>query len=104
MKVSIVIVSWNAMDFLKNCLKSIYRTSQKIRFEVIVVDNNSKDKTASMLHDYFPQVKLIQNKDNAGFNRANNQGIKVAKGEYIFLLNPDTVTYEFSVDRLARVL
>ncbi len=98
MKLSIVIVNWNTKGLLKNCLNSIRNNLLgKLEFEIIVVDNASKDDSVEMLKNRFQHVKLIQNDKNLGFAKANNQGIKQAKGEYILLLNPDTVMVNDSI-------
>ena len=90
MKLSIIIVSWNVESLLRKCLKSIYKDPVGMMSEVFVIDNLSNDKTVEMVKTEFPQVKLIANTVNAGFAKANNQGIKEATGDYILLLNPDT--------------
>ncbi|MFA6197654.1 MAG: glycosyltransferase family 2 protein [Patescibacteria group bacterium] len=95
---SIVIVSWNVCDLLKQALASIYQETNFISFEVIVVDNNSHDGSADMVMNEFPQVVLIRNKYNAGFAKANNQAIKRTTGRYILLLNPDTVILDGNLD------
>ena len=90
MKLSIIIVSWNVSEKLKENLKEIYFSDlDKSDFEVFVVDNNSRDDTVDIVKKEFPQVKLIANSENFGFAKANNQAIKQAQGEYILLLNPD---------------
>lgn len=94
MKLSVIIVNYNVQYFLENCLNSVYCSSKEIDFEVFVVDNNSVDGSLQMLNEKFPQVKVIANKDNLGFSVANNQAIKQASGEYVLLLNPDTVIEE----------
>lgn len=86
---SIIIVSWNVANKLKENLTAIYKYTQDISFEVFVVDNNSSDNSVRMVEKEFPQVKLIANNDNLGFARANNQAIKQSKGDYVLLLNPD---------------
>ena len=91
MVLSIVIVSWNTKDLLRNCLTSIYDQAFPHDFETWVVDNFSKDGSALMVENDFPQVKLVKNLDNVGFAKANNQAISMAQGEYILLLNPDTI-------------
>ncbi len=88
--ISIVIVSWNVSQLLRNCIRSIYASEGQFNLEIIVVDNNSSDDTTVMIKKEFPGVLLICNKTNPGFAKANNQGFKIAKGEYIFILNPDT--------------
>lgn len=87
-EVSIVIVGYNSLAFLQTCIPTIYRQSF-IDFEVILVDNNSQDETVKFVRNYYPQIKLIENKTNVGFAKANNQAIKVSTGTYILTLNPD---------------
>lgn len=94
MKLSVIIVNYNVQYFLENCLNSVYNSSKEIDFEVLVVDNNSVDGSLEMLKEKFPETTVIANKDNRGFSVANNQAIKIAKGEYVLLLNPDTVVEE----------
>ena len=94
MKLSIVIVNYNVKHFLEQCLKSVYQAIQNIEAEVFVVDNNSIDGSQDMVRSSFTDVKLIANSKNTGFSTANNQAIKESKGEYVLLLNPDTVVPE----------
>lgn len=91
MDVSVVIVNWNTRDILRDCLQSVYAQTEGIQFEVIVVDNASIDGSADMVGQAFPQVTLIANPDNKGFAAANNQGMAIAQGRYILLLNSDTI-------------
>ncbi len=91
MKLSVIIVNYNVKYFLEQCLKSVFISGKGIDMEVFVVDNNSVDGSVQMVQEKFPQVQLIANKENTGFSRANNQGIAKARGEYVLLLNPDTV-------------
>jgi len=88
---SIIIVNWNVRDLLCDCLNSIYEKTLGITFEIIVVDNASSDGSVEMVRAEFPQVKLLANSENLGFARANNLALPSAEGEYIGLLNPDTV-------------
>lgn len=90
MDLSVIIVSWNVKKLLEQCLLSIYEQSEGLDLEIIVVDNNSSDQTVKMVAEKFPKVKLIANDNNAGFAKANNQGIEVASGRLLLLLNPDT--------------
>ena len=90
MDVSIVLVSYNGQDLLRRCLASIYDHTRDLQFEVIVVDNASQDGTPQMVAAEFPQVTLERRSSNAGFARAANQGIGLARGAAFFLLNPDT--------------
>lgn len=87
---SIVIVSWNVCDLLRQCLSSIRVARSSLGVEVIVVDNVSTDGSVEMVRAEFPHVHLISNTENRGFPAANNQGIAVAQGRYVLLLNPDT--------------
>ena len=91
MKLSVVIVNYNVEHFLEQCLFSVRKAIANIEAEVYVVDNNSVDGSLKMLAEKFPEVKVIANKDNVGFSRANNQAIRISTGEYVLLLNPDTV-------------
>ena len=95
--ISIIIVSYNTRDLLRECLSSIYDTIGHLDIEVIVVDNNSSDGSAEMVKGLFPEVILLQNEVNIGFAPANNQGIEIAKGRHILLLNPDTEVMENSI-------
>jgi GT2 family glycosyltransferase len=90
-KLSIIIVSWNAKDYLIKCLKSAIADINKIPTEIIVVDNCSSDGSADAVEEQFPEVKLIRNKQNLGFAKANNIGIKSCTGEYVCLMNSDIV-------------
>src|SRR3990167_4270533 len=85
---------------IENCLASIFRFTEDVNFEVIVVDNGSEDDSPKLVKEKFPQVKLIPNKENLGFTKANNQGIKISKGKYILLLNSDTYLIENSFRKL----
>ncbi|WMJ73130.1 glycosyltransferase [Cytophagaceae bacterium ABcell3] len=93
-KLSIVIVNYNVRHFLEQTLHSVFNALHNIDAEVFVVDNNSVDGSVDMVRKLFPQVKLIANKHNSGFSKANNQAIRQATGEYILLLNPDTIVQE----------
>lgn len=99
LKLSVVIVNYNVKHFLEQCLISVFNALSGIQAEVFVVDNNSADGSCTMVKERFPEVKLIENKKNYGFSYANNQAIKEAKGEYILLLNPDTVVKEDSFEK-----
>lgn len=102
MDLSVIIVNWNTKEMTADCLSSIFEFTKGINFELIVVDNGSTDGSSQFLKKKFPQVKLILNKENLGFTKANNQGIKVAKGEYILLLNSDTYLIENSLKNLVE--
>ncbi|WP_051537731.1 glycosyltransferase family 2 protein [Treponema sp. C6A8] len=91
MDVSIIIVNYNTKDVLSDCLKSIYEKTTDLNFEIIVSDNGSVDGSIEMLRSNFPQVVLIENNANLGFGTANNRGLDLAKGKYVFYLNSDTI-------------
>jgi len=93
-KLSVIIVSYNVKYYLEQCLESVVRSSCGINTEVIVVDNNSTDGTVEYLTPRFRDVLFIANKENVGFAKANNQAINISKGEYVVLLNPDTIIGE----------
>lgn len=96
---SVIIVSWNTKDILRNCLRSIYEQDYDISLEVSVIDNASIDGSAEMVRKDFPQVSLIENSENRGFAAANNQGIAIAKGRYVLLLNPDTIILDNAIEK-----
>lgn len=97
--VSIVIVSWNVRELLRECLRSIGDETRR-RHEIIVVDNDSHDGSAAMVRAAFPRAKLIANQRNHGFAEANNQGMAVATGRHVLLLNPDTLVLDGAIDTM----
>jgi GT2 family glycosyltransferase len=99
-KLSIVIVNYNVKHFLEQCLKSVQNAVNKIDAEIFVVDNNSVDGSNEMVRELFPNVNLIANSDNVGFSTANNQAINESTGEYVLLLNPDTIVPENCFDKV----
>jgi O-antigen biosynthesis protein len=104
MKLSVVIVNYNVKYFLEQCLHSVRSAARNIDCEIFVVDNNSVDGSLQMVEEKFPEVKLIANQDNRGFSRANNQAIKIARGEYVLLLNPDTIVEEDTFEKIIRFM
>ena len=94
MKLSVVILNYNVRYFLELCLKSVEAALSDLDAEIIVVDNNSSDDSCYMVKSLFPNVIIIENKENYGFSKGNNQGVAIAKGEFICILNPDTVVAE----------
>jgi hypothetical protein len=88
---SIIIVNFNNRKLLEECLDSIYQSTLKISFEIIVVDNGSTDGSQSMIKTKHPNINIIENKENFGFTKASNQGLKIYKGRYAVLLNNDTI-------------
>jgi len=104
MDISIVIVSYNVKEYIISCIQSIYKHSKSnYNFEIVIVDNNSNDGTVNSLINDFPKISLIKNKYNAGFSIAVNQGVKICQGEYIFILNPDTLFVEDTLEKLINV-
>src|SRR4051794_5253046 len=91
MKLSIVILCWNDLKVISNCLKSIFDQTRGLQFEVIVSDNGSTDGSIAYIRENFPKVRILENGSNLGFAKGNNAGIRVAEGEYILILNPDTI-------------
>ena len=100
MKLSVVIVNYNVRYFLELCLHSVKAAIKDKTAEIIVVDNASSDNSCQMVKTLFPEVVLIENKENLGFSKANNIGIKNAKGQFICILNPDTVVAENTFSKL----
>ncbi len=102
MDISVVIVSFNTKKLLDDCLTSLYKSirGQLFDVEIIVVDNASTDGTREMLINKYPKVRTIFNSENVGFGRANNQGIRKAAGEYVLLLNSDTIVPNHAMKKL----
>jgi GT2 family glycosyltransferase len=101
MQLSIIILNYNVRYFLELCVLSVQKALENVDGEIIVIDNNSQDNSCEMMKQRFPSVKLIENKENSGFPKGNNIGVAAAKGEYICILNPDTVVAE---DTFTKVL
>ncbi len=91
MELSVIIVNYNGIKYLKECLDSLCDKLKNTTFEIIVIDNNSNDESCRYIKENFPNVILIESKENLGFGKGNNLGVKYAKGEIILLLNNDTV-------------
>lgn len=100
MDVSIIIVNYNTQSILEKCLTSIFAKTFDIEYEVIVSDNGSIDGSIKMIKENFPSVILLENNDNLGFGKANNNALKVSKGKYIFYLNSDTILLNNAVKQL----
>ena len=94
MDISVIIVSYNVKAFLEKCLLSVLRAIGNLEVEVIVVDNNSVDDSVHFIRTRFPEVIVVSNTENMGFSKANNIGLEHASGEYVLILNPDTVVSE----------
>ena len=101
---SIIIVSYNVKYFLEQCLYSVQKAVSGIDAEIIVIDNNSTDKSVEYLQKTFSQVKFVANAENTGYAKANNQGWQLAAGEYILFLNPDTIVGEDCLRQSIHVL
>src|SRR5690348_14726896 len=102
-EVSIIIVNYNTLGLLRDCLNSVMRSEGRI-CEVIVVDNASADGSVAMVEGEFPSVRLLCNQQNLGFAKANNQGIKLAKGRYLLLLNSDTIVRAGALEAMSEFL
>jgi GT2 family glycosyltransferase len=94
MQLSVIILNYNVRFFLEQCVLSVQKALENIDGEIIVIDNKSSDDSCAMMKELFPNVKLIENKENLGFPKGNNIGVSKAKGDYICILNPDTVVAE----------
>ncbi|MEM8598978.1 MAG: glycosyltransferase family 2 protein [Bacteroidota bacterium] len=102
--VSVVIVNYNVRGFLEQALSSVQRAVRGLRAEVFVVDNNSVDGSVAMVRERFPDVHVIANRENVGFARANNQAIREARGRLLFILNPDTLVQEDTIERMVAFM
>ena len=100
MDLSIIIVNWNSVDYLRRCLESIYRQTTNLEFEVMVIDNASFDGSEELIRAEFPEVKFIQSTENIGFARANNLGFQHSTGEALLFLNPDTEVRSSAINEL----
>ena len=101
MQLSVIILNYNVRYFLEQCVLSVQKALEGIDGEIIVIDNNSSDASCDMMQQRFPQIKLIANKENLGFPKGNNIGVAQAKGEFLCILNPDTVVAE---DTFSKIL
>ncbi len=99
-EVSIIIVNYNTKDLVLQCIASIEKETKNIAYEIIVVDNDSKDGSCESIKTKFPEVILIESKENLGFGKANNLGAQNAKGDFLFLLNSDTILINNAVKML----
>jgi GT2 family glycosyltransferase len=101
---SVVIVNYNVVNFLEQCLNSVLAASQHLNIEVFVVDNNSVDGSVDLVVEKFPGVKVLANTENVGFSKANNQAILQSNSRYVLLLNPDTVVEQDTFDKCVAYL
>ena len=104
MQVSIIIVNWNTRELLADCIQSIYASPPEGKYDIWVVDNFSSDGSSAMIRENYPSIKLIENDKNLGFARANNQALRRSQGEYVLLLNPDTVVKSNAISKLIHFL
>src|SRR6476646_6963137 len=100
MQLSVIILNYNVRYFLEQCVLSVQNALENIEGEIIVVDNNSQDDSSKIMKERFPDVKFIENYENVGFPKGNNVGVAEAKGEYICILNPDTVVADDTFEKI----
>jgi len=100
--VSVIIVGWNTRDILMDCLRSVYSETREVEFEVIYIDNASRDDSVATARREFPSVTIVENKENLGFVAGCNQGIARAEGRYALLLNSDTIILEDAISKVLR--
>lgn len=99
MKLSIVIICWNDLRVIRDCLHSIYAETHSTEFEVIISDNGSSDGSVEFIRKNYPQARVIENGANLGFGKGNNVGIRASSGEYVLILNPDTIIHDKALDK-----
>ncbi len=97
---SVIVVSWNVRNLLEPCLGSIKAAARGLSAEIFVVDNASHDGSAEMVRQVFPEIQLITNAQNLGFGAANNQALRLSRGKYVLLINPDTLIPKYAIRRL----
>ncbi len=102
MQLSIIIVNYRSHQLITDCIRSVIAETQDLSYEIIVVDNHSQDESREVILQAFPQVRWVQMDYNAGFARGNNAGLRIAQGEYLLLLNPDTIVLERALDRCVQ--
>jgi len=102
MKLSVVIICWNDLRVIRECLRSIHQGTHSINFEVLVSDNGSTDGSVEFIRENYPEVRVLENHANLGFGKGNNVGIRAASAEYVLILNPDTIIHDRALDRLVQ--
>jgi GT2 family glycosyltransferase len=101
-KLSIVILCWNDLRVIRECLRSIHEGTHQTSFEVVVSDNGSTDGSVQFIRENHPKVRVIENQSNLGFAKGNNVGIRASRGEYVLILNPDTIIHDGALDKFLR--
>lgn len=104
MDLSIIILNYNTRELTLKALRSVYASRTGYQFEVILIDNASSDSSVEKIREEFPQVQLIENEENVGFAKANNQGMRIATGRYILLLNSDTIVQADTLEIMIRFM
>jgi len=99
MKLSIVVICWNDLKVISDCLESIVKGTHSIEYEILVSDNGSTDGSVEFIHQNYPMVRVIENGANLGFAKGNNAGIQASTGEYVLILNPDTIIHDGALDK-----
>jgi GT2 family glycosyltransferase len=102
MKLSVVIICWNDLRVLRECLRSIYQGTHSTVFEVLVSDNGSTDGSVEFIRQNYPDVRVLENRANLGFAKGNNVGIRASSADYVLILNPDTIIHDGALDRLVE--
>lgn len=102
--ISIIIVNWNTRDLLINCIESIYKTIKNLSLEIWIVDNGSRDESVNAIRRKFPDVNIIENKENLGFAKANNQALRQMHGRYAVLLNTDTILTDGAIETIVHFM
>jgi GT2 family glycosyltransferase len=100
MKLSVLIICWNDLKVIIDCISSVYAQTTAIAYEVIVTDNASSDGSVAAIRKQFPEVRIVENSENGGFGKGNNAGIRVTEGEYVLILNPDTIIRDGALQKL----
>ncbi len=102
MKLSVVIICWNDLRVLRECLRSIYQGTHSTVFEVLVSDNGSTDGSIEFIRQKYPEVRVLENRANLGFAKGNNVGIRASSADYVLILNPDTIIHDGALDRMVE--
>src|SRR5262245_35160758 len=102
MKLSIVIICWNDAACILDCIRSVYAETSGVEYEVIVADNCSSDNSVEVVRRNFPQVRIVETGGNLGFGKGNNAGIDATRGDYVLILNPDTIIHDGALKKLVE--